>query len=178
MKAKNILENYHYEKLTKDHDLSNFSCGVDDLDEFLKEDALDQQEKNLNVTYLAMYDDEIIGYVSILADLVKCDKLDKNIKAHYSDYPAVKIGRLAVDKKYARMHIGTEILDSISKFIKKLSKNLGIGYITVDAYCSARKFYSNNEFKYMHIHNPKKLKRSAIRNKNTSIPMYKNIEKI
>ena len=143
-----------------------------------KDDALDQQEKNLNVTYLAIHDNEIIGYVSILADLVKCEKIDKKIQSIYPDYPAVKIGRLAVDEKYAGNHIGTEILDSVSKFIKKLSKNLGIGYITVDAYCNARKFYLNNEFKFMHIHNPKKLKRASKRNKTTSVPMYKNIKKV
>ena len=54
MTEKELLNEYHYEKLTKDHDLSKFSCGVQDLDEFLKEDALIQQEKKLNVTYLAI----------------------------------------------------------------------------------------------------------------------------
>ncbi|MDO5479476.1 MAG: hypothetical protein Q4G23_09990 [Clostridia bacterium] len=45
MISKDIIENYHYEKLSKKHDLSHFSCGVKDLDDFLKEDALAQQEK-------------------------------------------------------------------------------------------------------------------------------------
>jgi hypothetical protein len=40
MISKNIIENYHYEKLSKKHDLSKFSCGVKDLDDFLKEKAL------------------------------------------------------------------------------------------------------------------------------------------
>ncbi len=40
MISKNIIENYHYEKLSKKHDLSKLSCGVKDLDDFLKEKAL------------------------------------------------------------------------------------------------------------------------------------------
>ena len=44
MNTKAIIDNYHYEKLSKNHDLSNFSCGVDDLDEFLKQRALKEQE--------------------------------------------------------------------------------------------------------------------------------------
>lgn len=45
MEIKNIIENYYYEKLSSSHDLSKFSCGVKDLDDFLKEDALIYQEK-------------------------------------------------------------------------------------------------------------------------------------
>ena len=36
MKIKDIIENYHYEKLNSSHDLTGFSCGVNDLDDFLK----------------------------------------------------------------------------------------------------------------------------------------------
>ena len=47
MTYEDIIENYHYEKLSSKHDLSSFSYGVQDLDEFLKEDALKQQKKNM-----------------------------------------------------------------------------------------------------------------------------------
>ena len=36
MTKKELLNEYYYEKLTKSHDLSNFSCGVKDLDAFLE----------------------------------------------------------------------------------------------------------------------------------------------
>lgn len=149
MTPEEIIANYHYEKLSKKHDLSNFSCGVDDLDEFLKEDALKQQEKNLSVTYLAIHKTQILGYVSILADKVECKKIGK--KGIYSDYPAIKIGRLSVDKHYHNLGIGSEILISICEMIKELSKDVGISFITIDAYCSARKFYLNNSFEQMKI---------------------------
>lgn len=32
MTIEDIVNNYHYEKLSSKHDLSNFSCGVEDLD--------------------------------------------------------------------------------------------------------------------------------------------------
>ena len=100
MTPKDILKNYHYEKLTSKHDLSNFTCGVDDLDEFLKCDALDQQNQNLNVTYLAVHKNEILGYVSISADKIECKKINKKIEVKYPFYPSVKICRLAVNQKY------------------------------------------------------------------------------
>ena len=74
---KSILDENHYEKLTVNHDLNDFSCGNDDLDEFLKKDALPQQEKNLNVTYLAMRRKEILGFISISADNIRCRDISK-----------------------------------------------------------------------------------------------------
>ncbi len=177
MYSKEIIENYHYEKLSTKHDLSDFSCGVDDLDEFLKDDALRQQEENLSVTYLAVYKTHILGYVSILADKVEYKKIT-NKKGEYDHYPAVKIGRFAIDEKYKGLGLGNDILDTICIIIKNMSKKLGISFITVDAYCSARRFYSKNESKYGHIHNPKKLKRKALRDKTASVHMYKDIKRI
>ena len=36
------------------------------MDEFLKKDALNQQNENLSVTYLVRYNEEIIGFFSLL----------------------------------------------------------------------------------------------------------------
>ena len=84
MTKKELLNEYYYEKLTKSHDLSNFSCGVKDLDAFLKEDALIQQEKKLNVTYLAIRKNEILGFISISADNIRCR--DINNKNRYNQH--------------------------------------------------------------------------------------------
>ena len=64
MYVEDIKNNYHIVKLNEKHDLNDFSCGLDDMDDFLKNDALVQQEDNLNVTYLAKYREEIIGFFS------------------------------------------------------------------------------------------------------------------
>lgn len=140
MTRKSILDEYHYEKLTVNHDLNDFSCGNDDLDEFLKKDALPQQEKNLNVTYLAMRRKEILGFISISADNIRCRDISKKVKSIYPNYPAVKIGRFGVSEKYKGQGLGSDMLQTIQKLILKMSKELGISYITLDAYCSARKF--------------------------------------
>ena len=178
MTPKDILKNYHYEKLSSKHDLSNFTCGVDDLDEFLKCDALDQQNQNLNVTYLAVHKNEILGYVSISADKIECKKINKKIEVKYPFYPSVKICRLAVNQKYKGIGLGNEILASICGLIKNLSKELGVKFITVDAYLNAYEFYKKNSFTPKRIHNIKKLERKAKRNETTSIFMYKSIKKI
>ena len=66
MEISYIKENYRFEILSDKHDLSKFNCGVVDLNNFLKYDALNQQDMNLNLTHLVICDDEIIGFVSLL----------------------------------------------------------------------------------------------------------------
>lgn len=34
MKIKEIKDNYHFENLTEEHDLSEFDCGDEDLNDF------------------------------------------------------------------------------------------------------------------------------------------------
>lgn len=108
-----IKENYKFETLTEKHDLSNFECDSDDLNDFIKNDALNQQQDKINITKLITCDDEIIGFVSLLTDTIPLKNIrDENIrlklKLHYNEniekvpkkkpLPAIKIGRFAIDK--------------------------------------------------------------------------------
>ena len=76
MKIEDIKDNYYFETLTEKHDLTDFDCGDDDLNDFLKNYALAQQNENLNVTKLVMYEGKILGYTSLLTDTL----LLRNIK--------------------------------------------------------------------------------------------------
>ena len=40
MKIKEIKENYYFETLTENHDVTHFDCGDDDLNDFLKKRCL------------------------------------------------------------------------------------------------------------------------------------------
>lgn len=110
MNIKYIEDNYYFETLNENHDLSDFDCGDEELNDFLKNDALSQQSGKLNVTKLAICDDKIVGYMSILTDaLIFKNIWEENVsseikeKLHLSSnnrsIPAVKIGRIAIDKK-------------------------------------------------------------------------------
>ena len=70
MDIEDIKEKYYFENLTDEHDLSEFDCGDEDLNDFLKNDALKLQESRLNITKLIMYEDSIIGFTSLLTDAI------------------------------------------------------------------------------------------------------------
>ncbi len=64
--------------------------------------------------------------------------------------PAIKIGRFAIDKKYAKRCLDPHIFRNVLLSILDISQNIvGLRFITVDAYASAFSFYvDKNKFIY------------------------------
>lgn len=153
MKIKEITDKYYFETLTAEHDLSDFDCGDEDLNDFIKHDALPQQNEKLNVTKLVMCDEHIIGYTSLLTDKlqlrnIKDEKLRLRIKEKLGitsknrEISAVKIGRFAIDKRYSGKGLGTHILNNILANLKEISKKqIGFRFIIVEGYAKAFNFY-------------------------------------
>lgn len=135
--------------------MSNFECDSEDLNDFLKNDALKQQKEKLNLTKLITCDDEIIGFVSLLTDSMKLkllrDEIEKEkIKgkltvSENNPIPAIKIGRFAIDRKYSGQGLGSHILRSVLVSIKVISENtVGLRFIVVEGYAKSYKFYTEH----------------------------------
>ena len=144
-------------QLRTESDIKPFKCKNSDLNEFLFDDAKFFQEELMAVTYLleSMELNKTVAYYSLLADKIifnpedktVWNKLNRNIpnNKRRRSYPAVKIGRLAVNEEFEGEGIGTFILDSI-KYAFVNVKRLGCRFITVDALNNAVDFYKKNGF--------------------------------
>lgn len=144
-------EQIKVEKLSGEHDLQAFNCGDSDLDSFLRKDALTYQKELVSNTYLCIYDGRMIAYFSLSADSVRLDEVDREkFKARgigVMDFPAVKVGRLAVNKRYQRRGIGKFVMNLATGKAALLSKSIGCRLLTVDAHPQATKFYEKLGFK-------------------------------
>jgi hypothetical protein len=69
-------EELSIEPLSARFNLSPFDSGDDDLNEFLKEDALGEQQILLNKTHICFCRDRAAGYIALVADSVRVDRLD------------------------------------------------------------------------------------------------------
>ena len=166
LKSNNLkLDETQYEVARLDKEQLNnliFDSEDEDLNDFIFNESLGYCKKSLAVVYLVYQGSTVLGYFSLSADSVKInEKLDITLKY----YPSLKIGRLAVDKKFKGCGIGTWIIDWIIGYILKIRSGHGIRYLSVDAYNKDNviNFYQKNKFV---IYNKKK-------NKNRiNIPMY------
>ena len=140
-----------------------FDCGVADLNGFLLESAGDTpnatlyEKEFLAVTYVATDDltHDILAYFSILNDKIDREfvetrawnRLSREIPnaKRRSSYPALKIGRFAVDGRQHRSGIGKDILLFIQTWYYK-ERRSGCRFITVDALREAEPFYAKCGF--------------------------------
>lgn len=152
-------EDYIIVDLLPDMYLGAFKCKEEDLNDFLINDSKDYQKELLSKTYLVIHKatKDISAYFSLLNDVVKFEETEKTTRNRInrkipnskrrSHYPAVKLGRLAVDARYADQGIGKYVLDNL-KYIFTHSNRTGCRFLTVDALSSATSFYEHNGFHF------------------------------
>jgi len=147
-------------RLNNDTEIESFESGNEDLNYFLLNDAKDYLTSLLSITYTLQNDTDIVAYYCLSNDRLSQQAEDKSIwnkinrlisnKKRRKSYPAVKIGRLAVSKKFANMGIGTMIIKGIKELYENTSlQNAGCRFIIVDAYKNALSFYEKNGFRYL-----------------------------
>ena len=147
-----------------------FECDDPDLEEFLKKDALVYYSGKLAVTYLVLYGGKAVGFFCLSNDAMKVNKEDREkldaLGKHLPIYPAMKIGRLGICRKFQSMGIGTFIIDHVTGLALLQSLEVGCRYLTVDSYRKDGNitFYSKNKFKELTDGRERK-----------NVPMYKDI---
>lgn len=123
--------------LTGSHDRQGFDCGRQELNDWLRQVARQHQEKGLSRTFVATIDeapDSICGYYALtLAELENRNLPEVWRKKMPRNIPGVKLGRLAVDKKFQGKGLGDLLLvDALTRAQRIYQEAGGIG-LFVDA---------------------------------------------
>ncbi len=146
-------------RLTENFPLESFDCGDEDLNDFLLNDAKEFQKKHIAYTYIIEENGKILAYFCLLNDKISrqdsSNSMWKRIKKQFplekqfSSYPAVKIGRFAVDKTAHGTGLGSELITSLKFLLQEKHTVSAFRFITVDAYINAIPFYEKNDFKLL-----------------------------
>lgn len=132
-----------------------FDCGDDDLNEFFFDDSRIACSELVSVTYTWNQAGTILGFFSVSNDSIKREVMSGSAlrrvarRKRYSSLPAVKIGRLAVDKRFHGRGIGTDILSFVKGWFIDGNKT-GCRFVVVDAYNNDKTtaFYLKNGFNF------------------------------
>lgn len=137
------------EKLNKSHYIKSFDCGSEQLNDYLKKYAFQNQKKNISNTFVTQKDGKVIGYYSLTFGSVDKDNLPPAIKRNLPHYqiPVMVLARLAIDKKEQRNGLGKGFLkDAILRTIQA-SEIAGMKAIMVQAKDEkAKSFYEKFDF--------------------------------
>lgn len=149
--------------LERSDDLSTFDCSANDvmgLDEFIHSEALKYQEENLGVTHLFLYNEQIVGFATLVMGQIEV-KLTRSIlpfPVTIKYFPALLIGRLAVDNNYRGRNVGKNICLWCLGLAKELSKKVGCRFVVVLTRDKAVEFYKKCSFKIVAKHEKKERK--------------------
>ena len=107
------LDDLKIEPFAGTRHVQDFDCGESDLNEFLTTDeVIEYAKENLGRTHLVYHQGNILAYFTVCADGLRVEYL-KTYKSfsriselELEALPAIKIGRLAVDKRYQNRGLG------------------------------------------------------------------------
>jgi GNAT superfamily N-acetyltransferase len=136
------------EKLSRAHDLSQFQCGLPELDDWLRRRALQNEESGASRTYVVCAGRQVVGYYALAAGAVAHAGAPGRVRRNTPDpVPVMVIGRLAVDLKLQGRGVGAALLrDAVLRTVQA-AEIAGIRAILVHAIQeSAKQFYARAGF--------------------------------
>ena len=143
---------WRIEPLTRDHDRAAFTCGVEQLDRYLRQQARqDAQNRAAMPFVLLTADNHIAGYytlsaATILVRDVPLEIVKQQKWPRYPELPAILIGRLASALAFRGMRVGEMLLMDALKQVWCLTAIAALAVVVDAKDDSARQFYLKYDF--------------------------------
>jgi GNAT superfamily N-acetyltransferase len=119
--------------ITPAHDLTQFRCGNEPLDDWLRFRAL-KSEGRSSRTYIVAQGSAVVGYYCLSTGAEKRASVPSKIARNTPDpVPLILLGRLAVDLDHQGMGIGAGLLRDALQRVVQISKAVGSRALIVHA---------------------------------------------
>jgi GNAT superfamily N-acetyltransferase len=131
------------ERLSSDHDLSQFQCGEPTLDDWLRRRALPNEESGASRTYVLCVENRVVGYYALTVGAVTHADAPGRVRQNMPDpVPVMIIGRLAIDQTMQGQSIGPALLRDAVLRTTQAAEIAGIRAILVHGISDrAKRFY-------------------------------------
>ncbi|WP_417552755.1 GNAT family N-acetyltransferase [Marinomonas fungiae] len=124
-----------FQHLNGNHDRSNFDCGNELINKFLKEQANKASKRNLSKTFVieGEVDTDIAGFYSLSDTYVTVPLDHKSYKSYPHPLPGVLLARMGVDLGYQGQGIARILVVDAMKRTLLINENMGVVGLFVDA---------------------------------------------
>jgi predicted GNAT family N-acyltransferase len=144
------MESFRIEPLGPDHDRSGFTCGVEALDRYFREQVTQDLRRRMTTCHVALEatGSKVAGYYTLAAAGVLLADVPQSLAGRLPRYPSVpvaRLGRLAVDQAFRGRKLGGALLwDAIAR---SLRSEIAVFALIVDAKDDqAESFYLHHGF--------------------------------
>ncbi|MDO8915803.1 MAG: GNAT family N-acetyltransferase [Coriobacteriia bacterium] len=139
-------------RLQPDDERSGFSCGDPDFDDFIRKYAGQYQFRHhVGVTIVAVDDERVVGYATVVPGSVDGDELSELERRRLPKHPVpvLRLARLAVDSRYQGRGLGRRLVREVLLVALRMRTDLGCTAVIVDALKSRASFYEGLGFEPM-----------------------------
>jgi len=151
---------YRFAVLSEEHKplRAAFRCGEDALDGYLQTQARQDMRRGLSVAHVLLDEERgrIAGYYTLSSEVIERGELPAQLERGLGRnrvFPAILLGRLAVDLEYQGKGLGRELLlDALYRALEISRKSVGATAVLVDAlHEKAQEFYARYGFEQLDI---------------------------
>lgn len=126
---------------------SGFDCGAADQNDFLYLRAWPDACHGISVTHMLYIKGIPAAYVTLLSDRIQLGPKEKPKGVTYQFVPAMKVGQLGVDRRFAGQGLGRYLLGFVVQLAIQFRGVIGCRYVTLDAEPHLIGWYESQGFK-------------------------------
>lgn len=126
---------------------SGFDCGAADQNDFLFERAWPDACHGISVTHMLSIKGIPAAYVTLLSDRIQLGPKEKPKGVSYQFVPAMKVGQLGVDRRFAGQGLGRYLLGFVVQLAIQFRSVFVCRYVTLDAEPHLIGWYERQGFK-------------------------------
>lgn len=125
--------------LGPDHDCAGFTCSIESLDRYLKEQAGQDLRRKANAVFVMVADSDptaILGYFTLCATSLSQGAVPERARKHILRYPLVSVtllGRLAISATHQGAGLGSVLLGWAFQTAYRSASSVGSSMLVVDA---------------------------------------------
>ncbi|WP_395377954.1 GNAT family N-acetyltransferase [Marinicella sp. W31] len=134
--------------LTADHQIEDFDCGIETLNEWFIKRSMKNQKEGGSRTFVILDEGKVVGYYALASGSVERIQAPKAIARNMPEpIPVIVLGRLAIDLQYQSKNLGSALLKDAIMRTLNVATNIGIRSLLVHAISEdAKKFYEKYGF--------------------------------
>ena len=131
------------EILNNEHLISDFSCGITSLDNWLKKRALANQVSGATRTFVVCVDNKVVGFYALASGGISINSALGKFKRNMPNpIPVVILARLAIDRSFQGQGLGRALFRDAALRVVQASDTIGIRGIIVHAISEeVKRFY-------------------------------------
>lgn len=141
-------------RLEPTDDRRRFASGNPDLDRFFQRFAGQNQFRHhIGVTYIALAEDTILGFVTVAPSEIELSALPKERSRQLPRYPlpVLRVARLAVAEQAQGHGVGKALLRFALALARQMAEEVGCIGVVVDAKPEAQAFYRQYGFEAFRV---------------------------